>query len=584
MSKLIWTFVLIFGFAPAFVGLAPAEPGPDYLPEQESPIEFLTRLFAPHMMKAQSKPLPGQGFCGVEIQGMVDEVWSRLTPALRQHIPDHFRPLRLRSSTEKVATGTEVCDVFLDSEHFRIHYSTQPEHIPPGYPDLQTVRDLAAHLETAYAYHRDVSGMGVATPDGEAGGGFNLIDCFFYKIEGGLFGWATGVEPVETECDNSHWGLFSVTTDFGSRDFDNQLRLTSEHEYYHALQYAHNPRQLTWIMESTARNSEFHVWPEIAAPWGAWHWMMHPYYSLWDGTDFHKYAPHFWMYLEAHHGKDFTTRIWDRCCSMRAEIALVDELDALGTDMDAVLPDFAIWNYFTGERDDGEHYDPSYDLPAVYHQAAHRFFPVPPVSISETKIARAAGSNYIRFFGPASDNNLRLTFDGHPDLARQRAVTVLGVNEWGHQAWALEPDQNGDAEMIVPDWGLYDYVTLVVTNFWDAPRDAASLFFTYSAEEVDQAPGAVDSARLVMSSPNPFQNSTRVVFYTPRDGAAATVRVYDISGRLVRTLLDESLFNGLHQVVWDGKDQNGRPAATGIYLVQLESGQHRHTSKVMFVR
>jgi hypothetical protein len=169
-------------------------------------------------------------------------------------------------------------------------------------------------------------------------------------------------------------------------------------------------------------------------------------------------------------------------------------------------------------------------------------------------------------------------------MAQERAVIVLGVNDWGHRSWILEPDQNGDVELIVPDWGMYDYVTLVVANFWDAPSDSASLHYTYAAEELDQAAGPTNSARLVMSVPNPFRSSTQVVFYAPTENVASTIRVFDTAGRLVRILLDEAVYAGRHQVLWDGKDQNGQQVATGMYFVRLESGQDRYTSKVMFVR
>jgi hypothetical protein len=568
--------VLAFGSAPASLGLDDNDP-------TESR-HLLKQIFAPHLLETKSLTILEPTYCGVEIQGMVAEAWPGLSAAMKESIPNHLRPFDLRDPAAKSATGTEVCDLYLDSGHFRIHYSTDPEHQPRGYPDLQTVRDLASYLEDAYEYHRDVSGMGVVMPDGNHGGGLDLIDCYHYKIRDGLFGWAVDAEPVESDCENSYWGIFTVTTDFGVRDFDRQLRLTSEHEYYHMLQYAHNPFQYTWIMESTARNSEFHVWPEIASAWGAWHWMAHPYYSLWDGSGFHKYAPHFWIYLEAHYGKDFMTRIWKRSCSMSANDALVEELADLGTHLDVVLPDFALWNYFTGERDDGAHYDPMYQLPAVYHQVGYWDYPIPETHLPGNQTARAAGSNYIRFFGPADDNNLHLKFNGHPDLADLRAVTVLGVSEWGHQAWPLALDAEGDAEITVSDWGLYEFVTLVVTNFWDAPSDSASLAYTYSVQEVDQASGPADSARLVSSSPNPFRDNTRVFFYTPRDGTATTIRVYDLSGRLVRTLVDEPTYNGLHQIAWDGKDGQGRMSAAGIYLLRMESGSHIHTGKVMLVR
>ena len=55
---------------------------------------------------------------------------------------------------------------------------------------------------------------------------------------------------------------------------------------------------------------------------------------------------------------------------------------------------------------------------------------------------------------------------------------------------------------LVPaaDWGLYEYVTLVVANFWEAPADPASLAYTYAAEELDQAGGPTAAARLVADS------------------------------------------------------------------------------------
>ena len=580
MSRIKMTsVVLLLAWIGSISSLANPLPEPFY----ETSLEILTRLYAPGLVETKTD-LPREGlFCGVEIQAMVAETWSTMTPALRQKIPDLFRPREFQELGPNRYRGNEVCDASLDSEHFRIHYSTDPQHLPPGYPDLQTVRDLATHLETAYVYHRDVSGMGVPLADGDFGGGQDLIDCYFYDLDD-LFGWAHGEEWVEGPCENTYWGFMAISTDFGFEDYDNQLKLTSEHEYYHLLQYSINGSQYYWFLESTARNSEFHVWPKIAAPRGAFEWMAHPYYPMWFGAGIRKYAPHFWFYLEAGHGWDFVDRLWDRCCHLRGEEALVEELESVGTDLDAALTEFAIWNYFAGERDDGEHYDPDLQVPAVYHQAGHSQFPVVPTYLPEEKIAQPSGSNYIRFRGPASANDLKLTFNGQPEMAQERAVIVLGVSDWGHRTWVLEPDLDGDVELIVPDWGLYEFVTLAVVNFWDAPADPDSLHYTYAAEELDQAAGPTASAQLVMGVPNPFHQSTQIVFYAPTDNVISTIRVYDTAGRLVRTLLDGAVYSGRHQVRWDGKDQNGQQVATGLYFVRLESGQDRYTRKVMFVR
>jgi hypothetical protein len=78
-------------------------------------------------------------------------------------------------------------------------------------------------------------------------------------------------------------------------------------------------------------------------------------------------------------------------------------------------------------------------------------------------------------------------------------------------------------------------------------------------------------ARLLRNYPNPFNPRTKVDFTMVRD-AAATLRVYDASGRLVRTLLDSYLAAGRHVVDWDGRDDGGRSAASGVYFLRLQAG------------
>lgn len=78
-----------------------------------------------------------------------------------------------------------------------------------------------------------------------------------------------------------------------------------------------------------------------------------------------------------------------------------------------------------------------------------------------------------------------------------------------------------------------------------------------------------DGGRLALSvGPNPFASSARVRFTLPRAGRAS-VRVYGVDGRSVRTLVDAELGAGTHEVVWDGRDTRGRTAAPGMYLVRV---------------
>ena len=64
----------------------------------------------------------------------------------------------------------------------------------------------------------------------------------------------------------------------------------------------------------------------------------------------------------------------------------------------------------------------------------------------------------------------------------------------------------------------------------------------------------------------------------------ARLRLYDLRGRLVRTLLDGARPAGPGAVRWDGRDEDGRPAATGSYVARLESGGHRAVTRLLLVR
>jgi flagellar hook assembly protein FlgD len=48
--------------------------------------------------------------------------------------------------------------------------------------------------------------------------------------------------------------------------------------------------------------------------------------------------------------------------------------------------------------------------------------------------------------------------------------------------------------------------------------------------------------------------------------------VFDVAGRLVRTLVDEGMPQGSHEAVWDGRDAKGRGVGSGTYLARLEFG------------
>jgi hypothetical protein len=81
------------------------------------------------------------------------------------------------------------------------------------------------------------------------------------------------------------------------------------------------------------------------------------------------------------------------------------------------------------------------------------------------------------------------------------------------------------------------------------------------------APGR---SRLLGNAPNPFNPATRVRFELARHGDVQ-LTIYDVRGRIVRSIRTADLLAGAHALAWDGHDGAGRPLPSGLYLYEIRS-------------
>ena len=88
---------------------------------------------------------------------------------------------------------------------------------------------------------------------------------------------------------------------------------------------------------------------------------------------------------------------------------------------------------------------------------------------------------------------------------------------------------------------------------------------------------------LSQNFPNPFNPSTTIEFGLRGKGHVSLV-IYDVAGRLVKTLVDEERGAGGHKVVWDGKNNTGSTVASGIYFYRLVAGDFVQTKKLVLLR
>ena len=96
-------------------------------------------------------------------------------------------------------------------------------------------------------------------------------------------------------------------------------------------------------------------------------------------------------------------------------------------------------------------------------------------------------------------------------------------------------------------------------------------------------PGTAGLA-LSQNYPNPFNPQTTIAFDLPRQ-VAVSLRVFDMSGRLVKVLLDgEIMAAGRQEAVWYGRDDAGRRVSSGTYFYRLEGGDLSETKSMALVK
>jgi len=78
--------------------------------------------------------------------------------------------------------------------------------------------------------------------------------------------------------------------------------------------------------------------------------------------------------------------------------------------------------------------------------------------------------------------------------------------------------------------------------------------------------------------PNPFNPTTTISFSIPQSDLVS-LNIYDITGKLVTTLINEQLNIGYHSINWDGTNQS-----SGMYFVRMESGEYVETQKLLLVK
>jgi len=111
---------------------------------------------------------------------------------------------------------------------------------------------------------------------------------------------------------------------------------------------------------------------------------------------------------------------------------------------------------------------------------------------------------------------------------------------------------------------------------------AFALRSTYGTDVPDGA--TPEPFGLFQNTPNPFNPKTTIAYAVPDGGGHVMVEVYDVSGRHVRTLVDEFQTAGERSVEWDGRDDGGAPMASGVYFYRLSAPGIEESRKMLLLK
>jgi hypothetical protein len=153
-----------------------------------------------------------------------------------------------------------------------------------------------------------------------------------------------------------------------------------------------------------------------------------------------------------------------------------------------------------------------------------------------------------------------------------------------------------DAESALQDLPDIDVWNSYVYSVWRdnrAPGLGFSIFFntidfTETAVEQNQDEERVPEGILLSQNyPNPF-NPVTTIQYTvdgkQSRGAPVTLKIYNVLGQLVQTLVDEEKSAGTHRATWNGRDDRGEQLSSGVYLYRLEIGELSVTRRMLLVK
>jgi hypothetical protein len=169
-----------------------------------------------------------------------------------------------------------------------------------------------------------------------------------------------------------------------------------------------------------------------------------------------------------------------------------------------------------------------------------------------------------------------------------------GVNDGNVGVEAVNSDQNGHSfshtRVYNVPVGSHNFYAVAHNYVEEAGSGIASIYASLTVEFFpDVTTEVLDSHKMLMdytlaqNYPNPFNPATTIK-YSLRTTGHVTLRIFNLLGEEIRTLVDRQESLGAKEVIWNGKDNAGNPVPSGVYTYTLQAGEYHESRKMILMK
>lgn len=464
--------------------------------------------------------------------------------------------------------------------HFEIHWtSSGGDATTLGY--VETVAEAA---DSSWLVQCDEMGYFVPPPDNGVGGN-DLYDMYIKDLGAGLLGYCTSYgeykPPDSTHlCSASHIVISKSISGSGQR------KCTVAHEFQHAVQMSYDYGEQTWFMENCAVWMEDIVYPEVEDYFMYMHGGDNPIRKPWmdiRSGSMYWYGGNIWprmMWLSF--GEDAVREVWENCAAVIGANTFEAQEDMFadhGTTFDYFFMDYGCWRWFTAYNwwatcgmydDDAQYWTPGPRL-------LHNYTILPAHGDQTTYEPDRFGIHWVKVdLASYQDGWVEMDFNGRDSYLWNMGIIMHNTVGEFYFEWHECDPSSGDITIGV-DANGWDFVIFFPAFMSETSLDHTYEFdITYEAgiEGSPNRPGVID---LNVSS-NPLRSGDLITFDISAAGRTR-ISVFDISGRLSATLVDEEMAAGSYSVQFSDSE-----LADGTYFIVLFSNGQITSRKVVLTR